>query len=120
MSERVGSISYDVELNTRKLLDGQREVERAVGRTSASLESLGTVLNAATRAIQLYAAAMAVVKAATLADDMRLLAARVQVASGSVEDGARALTELTAISQRTSTSVAANASTFARLNQSLL
>lgn len=120
MSERVGGVHYDVELNTRKLLDGQREVERAVGRTSASLESLGTVLNAATRAIQLYAAAMAVVKAATLADDMRLLAARVQVASGSVEDGARALTELTAISQRTSTSVAANASTFARLNQSLL
>lgn len=120
MSERVGGVHYDVELNTRKLIDGQREVERAVGRTSASLESLGTVLNAATRAIQLYAAAMAVVKAATLADDMRLLAARVQVASGSVEDGARALTELTAISQRTSTSVAANASTFARLNQSLL
>ena len=55
-----------------------------------------------------------------MADDMRLLGARVQVAAGSIQAGAEAMLALQRISVATQTSVAANASTFARLNQSLI
>lgn len=120
MSESVGGIHYDVGLETSKLLRDQRDVDRVVKQTSASLDKLGTALNAVTRAVQLYAAALAVVKAAALADDMRLLGARVQVAAGSMQAGAEAMAALQRISVSTQTSVAANASTFARLNQSLI
>lgn len=120
MSESVGGIHYDVGLETSKLLRDQRDVDRVVKQTTGSLDKLGTALNAVTRAVQLYAAALAVVKAATMADDMRLLGARVQVAAGSMQAGAEAMAALQRISVATQTSVAANASTFARLNQSLI
>lgn len=41
----VGSISYDVEFNTGKLLDGQRTIERSVNKASSSFD----VLNAAAK-----------------------------------------------------------------------
>jgi len=63
--------------------------------------------------------AMATLKSAQAADDMRLLAARVQVASGSIEAGASAMAELEAISRRTQTSIEANAEVFTRLNAAM-
>ena len=61
MSESVGGIHYDVGLETTKLLRDQRDVDRVVKQTSASLDKLGTALNAVTRAVQIYATALAVV-----------------------------------------------------------
>ena len=57
MSEQVGAIHYDVELNTAQMVRGQREVDSAVSRAAGSF-------NAITSAVKLYAAAMALVKVA--------------------------------------------------------
>jgi tape measure domain-containing protein len=113
VSEKVGSISYEVELDTAKMVRGQREVDSAVNNAAQSF-------NRITSAVKIYAAALALVKAAQLADDMRMLASRIDVAAGSAEKGASAMREINAISLRTQTSVQANAEVFARLNQSLL
>ena len=113
MSEIVGAIAYEVELDTAKMVRGQREVDSAVNNAAQSF-------NRITSAVKVYAAALALVKAAQLADDMRMLASRIDVAAGSAEKGATAMREINAISLRTQTSVQANAEVFSRLNQSLL
>ena len=109
----VGQIYYNVTLDTAEMVRKSREVDRAT-------ESLAARFNAVTSAVKILAAAMALLKAAQVADDMRLLAARVQVAAGSIERGAVALDELRKISARTQTELASNAAVFARLNASLM
>lgn len=113
MAEKVGSIYYDVTLETGKVIDGTRVIERET-------EKAAKAFNAITAAIKLMAAAAALVKAINLADEMRLLASRVEVAAGSMERGAEAMKALEAISRRTQTSIEANAAVFSRLNQSIL
>lgn len=109
----VGQIYYDVTLDTASMVNKSREVNRAV-------DGIAAKFNAITAAVKVFAAALALVKAAQLADDMRMLGARVEVAAGSLEKGAQALDELRKISGRTQTELAANAGVFNRLNQSLL
>lgn len=116
----VGGIFYTVELDTKKLIDGQREVDRGLQQTSGSLDAFGARLTATAAAAGVLAAALAAVKVAQLADDMRMLAARIDVAAGSTEKGAAAFAELAAIGRRTQSSLAGNAEVFARLNQSIL
>jgi tape measure domain-containing protein len=113
VSENVGGIHYEVELDTSKLVRGQREVSSAISQAASSF-------NAITAAVKLYAAALAVVRSVQLADEMRMLAARIDVAAGSAEKGADAMRALEGIARRTGTSIAANAEVFGRLNQSLL
>ena len=169
MSEQVGSIHFDVTLETSGLINGQRKVDAATAKVTGSLDGAGTAAEragrkftktgsdvAATRgqfekvgstvqttgaqfrdagneatslntrlsalaiAVKVLAAAYAVVKAAQLADDIKLMAARVEVAAGSVESGSAAMARLIEISRDTQTSVAANVDVFNRLNQSLL
>lgn len=113
MAEQVGGIYYEVDLDTRKLVDGQRNVTREVDKAAASF-------NAITAAVKLYAAAMALVKSAQMADETRLLAARVQVAAGSIENAAAAMAALQRISVKTQTDMAASVSVFTRLNASIV
>lgn len=120
MAEKVGELYYDVTLETGKAVSQSRQMQAENKATGASFDSLGPKINAIVRALELYAAALAVVKASKIADEMRLLAARVDVAAGSVQNGTQALREIVAISERTRTAVADNAQVFARLNQSLL
>jgi tape measure domain-containing protein len=110
---KVGELYYDVTLDTSGLIAGQRAVNREVGTAAAAF-------NRITQAVKLYAAAMALVKAAQMADDMRLLSARVQVAAGSLELAATAMGGLQRIAARTQTELAANVTVFTRLNQSIL
>lgn len=120
MAAKVGEIYYDVSLDTRKLVEGQRAVQKTVSDSAASLDSLGAGLTKITRAIQLYAVAAAAVKSVNLADEFRMLAVRVQVAAGSIDQGTEAFKALQVISTKTQTSMAANVDVFARLNQSIL
>lgn len=120
MTEIVGAIAYEVDLDTGKLIDGQRKVKRELDATTGSLNGLSAKLSQVAGAISVLAVAMAALKAAQMADDMRMLGAKVQVAAGSIESGAAAMSALEAISKRTSTSVTANAEVFTRLNQSML
>lgn len=112
MAEQVGQIYFDITADTSKLIDQRRTVERETDKMAASF-------NAITQAVKLYAAALALVKSAQMADDTRLLAARVQVAAGSLEQASAAMAELQRISTRTQTSIEASATVFTRLNSSI-
>ncbi|CAN7597803.1 tape measure protein [Pseudorhodoferax sp. LjRoot39] len=113
MSEKVGEIYYDVTLDTRGMIDGQRRVSR-------ELESTNRTLTAAAAAVAALAAAYASLHLAKLADEFRLLGARVEVAAGSMESGSAAFAELVKISRQTQSSLAGNIEVFTRLNQSIL
>jgi tape measure domain-containing protein len=120
VAEKVGELYYDVTLETGKMIDGQRAVDKELGKTTASLDKFQFKVTAVAAGIAILAAAMAAVKSAGMADEMRLLEARVNVAAGSIERGAEAMKALYGISQRTQTSIEANADVFTRLNQSIL
>jgi tape measure domain-containing protein len=113
VAERVGGIFYEVEFNTAKMIDGQRRVDR-------ELTGMATRLTAAAAAVAVLAASLAALKTAKIADEFRMLGARVEVAAGSIESAGAAMDELIAISRRTQTSLAGNIDVFTRLNQSIL
>lgn len=113
MAEKVGGIYYEVDLDTAKMVDGQR-------RASRELDGLSTRLTATGAAVAVLAASLAALKIAKLADEIRLLSARAEVAAGSIEAGGEAMNELIAISRRTQTSLTGNVEVFNRLNQSIL
>lgn len=120
MAEIVGGIEYTLSIDTAKLLRGEREASRSLDRLGNEGDRLGGRLKAVAGAISVYAIALQALNAAKAADDMRLLAARVEVAAGSMQLGAEAMRALQEISTRTQTSVSANVDVFARLNQSMI
>lgn len=111
-AQNVGGVYYTVDLDTRRLLTESPRVGR-------ELRAVEFRMGAVALAVQGLAAALALLKMAAVADEMRLLGARVQVAAGSVERGAAAMAELQRISARTQTEVAANVQVFTRLNSSI-
>jgi tape measure domain-containing protein len=113
VAERVGGIFYDVSLDTAGLIRGSRVVDRETAKAARAF-------NAITAAVKLYAAALAVVKSAQLADDMRLLSGRIEVATRNLQEASAAMQALQRISTNTGTSLEANAKVFTRLNQSVL
>lgn len=113
MAEKVGEIYYDVTLDTGKMIDGQRRVDRITKDTSKSFNALAL-------AVKALAAAYVALKLVKMADDFRLLGSRVEIAAGSMTLGTQAMSALVAMSRRTSTSLEANAEVFSRLNQSIL
>jgi len=112
MAEKVGEIFFDVTLDTGGMIDGSRKVTRET-------EKLEARFTAVAAAAAVMAAALAAVKIANLADEFRLLGARVEVAAGSVEAGGVAMNALADISKRTQSSLAGNIEVFTRLNQSI-
>lgn len=120
MTEQVGQIYYDVTLDTGKLLVEVRVINEQLGKVAKEGDKLQANFNALALAAKLLAAGFAAVKASTLSDDLRLMAARVQVAAGSLESGVTAMARLIEISKATQTAVAGNVEVFTRLNQSLL
>lgn len=119
-AQNVGEIRYDVTLDTSKMIDGQRQVDRELKNTTGSLDAFKARLAPIAAAISVMAAALAALKIARTADEFRLLSARVDVAAGSIEAGAVAFSSLVEISRRTQSSLAGNIEVFNRLNQSIL
>ncbi len=109
----VGGVYYDVELNTSKMLRESRQAESA-------LRGVEFRMGAVALAVKGLVAALALLQMARVADEARLLAARVEVAAGSMERGAEAMNALARISARTQTELAANVQVFTRLNSSIL
>ena len=120
MAAKVGEIYYDVTLETGQMLKQARQVDTQVNKVSNSFDGLGAKLRAVAAAVGVFIAATKIVAIAKLADDARMLAARVQVAAGIIEAVTQAMRELEAISIRTRSSIEANADVFTRLNQSIL
>lgn len=120
MAQSVGKIYYEVTLDTSKMIEDQRRIREELKNTTNSFNSFSSKLSAVSIAVSALAAAMAAVKSAQMADEMRMLAAKVEVAAGSFESGASAMASLVSMSRITQTSVAANAEVFTRLNQSMI
>ena len=120
MAENVGGIEYTLSIDTARLIRGEREASRSLSRLGDEGDRLGGRLKAVASAISVYAIALQALNAAKAADDMRLLAARVEVAAGSMQLGAEAMKALQEISTRTQSSISANVDVFARLNQSMI
>lgn len=108
-----GSVYYEVSLDTKQMLREAPEVDR-------TLRGVEFRFGAVALAVKGLVGALALLKMARVADDFRLLEARVNVAAGSVERGAAAFSELQRISARTQTELAANAQVFNRLNSSIV
>ncbi len=113
MAEQVGGIYYEVGLDTGKLIDDSRKVDR-------ELSSVAGKFSIVAAAVAALAAGMVALRLAKLADEFRLLSARVEVAAGSVEAGAAAFDALVKVSRSTQSSLAGNIEVFNRLNQSIL
>ncbi len=116
----VGGIYYDVTLETRGLVNGQREVDRRLGSMERRGEAFAARMTAVASAVKVLAVAMASVKLAQTADDFRMLQARVNVATQSITAGAEAFGKLRDISTRTRSALADNVTIFARLNPSIV
>lgn len=109
MAEKVGGIYYDVALDTSGLIRGSRIVDAETAKAARSF-------NAITAAVKLYAAALTVVKSAQMADDMRLLSGRIEVATENLQKATAAMQALQRISSSTGTALEANVKVFTRLN----
>lgn len=109
----VGGVYYDVSLDTANMIRDSRKADTA-------LRGVEFRMGAVALAVKALAAALALLKIAAVADEVRLLGARVEVAAGSVERGADAMGQLARISARTQTAIQANAQVFTRLNSSIL
>lgn len=120
MAAKVGEIYYDVTLELDQMIKDQRRVATETQKVSGTLSEMGAKVRAVAAAVGVFVAATKLLAMAKLADEVRMLAARVQVAAGSIEAGAQAMRELEAISIRTRSSIEANADVFSRLNQSIL
>ena len=120
MSTSVGAIYYDLSIDTQGMIDSSRRANRELQSLGGGFDGLSTKLNQVASAVKVFAAAIAIVKSAQMADEMRLLAARVEVAAGSMQMGAEAMRALQDISTRTQTSMQGNVEVFARLNQSMI
>ena len=120
MAAKVGEIYYDVTLELDQMIKDQRRVATETQKVSGTLSEMGAKVRAVAAAVGVFVAATKLLSMAKLADEVRMLAARVQVAAGSIEAGAQAMRELEAISIRTRSSIEANADVFSRLNQSIL
>lgn len=120
MAEQVGGIYYEITLETAKLMAQARQVGAQIGKVGAGFSDLAVKMTAVASAVGLVVMATKALQMAKVADEIRMLGARVEVAAGNMKAGAEAMRELEAISTRTRSSVAANADVFSRLNQSML
>ncbi len=109
----VGGVFYEVDLDTSKMVRESRQADSA-------LRGVEFRMGAVALAVKALAAALALIKMAQVADDMRLLSARVEVAAGSIERGAEAMNALARISVRTQTALADSVQVFTRLNSSIM
>lgn len=126
MSEPVGGLYYELSIDTADLIKGQREAERAFDDMAKKGDSAGKSIAASMRetakAVQTLVISIGLASAAiaVAADEIRMMKARIDIAAGSAEDGAKAFDTLYQISKATETSMAANAAVFSRLNQSMM
>jgi tape measure domain-containing protein len=112
----VGAIEYIASIDLQQFVRDQRRLSRGLNEVEQDADRFAGSMTKIALAVQALGAALAVVKAARLADEFRTLAARVDVVAGSVEAGASAFQALNDISTRTQTAVADNVSLFTRLN----
>jgi len=115
----VGALNYELSIDTSKQMAAEREAAKSMQRLGQNAEALQMKFNVIASAVKVYALALSTLKMAEVADDFRMLQARVNVASDSIEAGAKAFESLRSISASTRSALDANVQVFTRLNPSI-
>jgi tape measure domain-containing protein len=113
VAEIVGGIAYTVSLDTRPLVAAQRDVDREVRRTAGTLDQFESKLNAITRAVGAYAAALFVVRQA---DAFTKLTAQLKLATDSTEQLADAQARVRQIATEAQTEITSVGTLYARVS----
>ena len=113
MAEKVGEIYYDVTLDTRQMIDGQRKVDRELKTTTGSLDSFGAKLTQVASAIGAYSAALYLIKQS---DAFTKMNAQLKLATDSTRELAIAQAEVRKIAQEAQTDISGVAVLYARVS----
>jgi tape measure domain-containing protein len=111
---QVGSIWYAVTLDTKALIDGQREVDRELKRTSGSLDQFGAKLNQVTQAIKAFAAAAYLI---AQSDAYTKLNAQLKLATDTSQQFATAQGDVKRIALESQTAIGGVGTLYARVSQ---
>lgn len=111
-AQQVGEIYYDVTLETSKMVDGQRQVDRALKTTTSSLDGFEARLTSVARAITAYASALWVIQQA---DSFTKLNAQLKLATDNTQDYLNAQRQVKAIAQEAQTDIMGVGTLYARI-----
>lgn len=112
MSEQVGSLYYDVTLETAGLIAGQRKVDAALGNTTRSIEAMDAKLTKITQAVQSYAAALYLI---AQSDAYTKMTAQLKLATDSASDFAAAQARVKTIAAESQSDISAISTLYARI-----
>ncbi|MDO8251398.1 MAG: tape measure protein [Rhodoferax sp.] len=115
MSQKVGSIFYDVTLDTGGMIDGQRKVQRELDSTTGSLDGFGKKLTAVASAIGAYAAALYLIEKS---DAFTKMNAQLKLATDSSRELAIAQADVKRIAQEAQADIGAVAMLYAKVTSS--
>lgn len=112
MAENVGSISYDVDINTSKLLDGERKVAASMDKIGSKATAISSAVTAAFAAISLGSF---ITKLVEVQRQFDILNAGLITATGSVEAAGAAFEALQKFAATTPYSIDQAVTAFTRL-----
>jgi len=112
MAEKVGSLYYEVTLDTREMIDGQRKVDRELKNTSNSLDTFGGKLTQVAAAVGAYAAALYLIRQS---DAFTKLNAQLKLATDSSRELAVAQADVRRIAKEAQTDISGVATLYARI-----
>ncbi|MFK8259100.1 tape measure protein [Erwinia sp. AnSW2-5] len=133
MSEKVGDIFIEIEMETKKLVDANREVNQQLQQTQNSANKTGSIMNKLEKdagnlgggfstlasAVKGYITVQAALKLIEIADDMTMLQARVTRLSGSLDEAKTTMASLSTIAANTGNSLASTEKLWETLTASL-
>jgi tape measure domain-containing protein len=115
MSEKVGSIHYEVTLDTAQMVAGQRRADKALSETQKSLDGVEKKLNQVAQAVASYAAALYLIRQS---DAFTKMNAQLKLATESTRELAVAQADVKKIAQEAQTDIGAVASLYAKVSSS--
>ena len=133
MSDKVGDIFIEIEMETKKLVDANREVNQQLQQTQNSANKAGSSMNKLEKdagnlgggfntlasAVKGYITVQAALKLIEIADDMTMLQARVTRLSGSMEEAKNTMASLSTIAANTGNSLGSTEKLWETLTASL-
>jgi tape measure domain-containing protein len=113
MAEKVGELYYEITLDTQRMVQQQRQVDREISSTTRSLDGFESKLNQVAKAISAYAAALYLVRQS---DAFTKLNAQLQLATDSSQQFARAQADVRRIAQEAQTDISGVGTLYARIS----
>lgn len=115
MSQKVGEIFYEVTLDTGRMVDGQRKVQRELDTTTGSLDGFKSKLTGVAAAVSAYAAALFLIQQS---DAFTKMNAQLKLATDSTRELAIAQADVKRIAQEAQADIGAVAMLYAKVTSS--